>query len=179
MLAVQISTSVKTIQIGYVVVCLRRLESPGYLLAIHNQDDRMWALLALPALAMLYLMCPAHSTEAGQAAILDDRLRYEAGFLSKTTRTMELTKIQDVRVDQTVGQRMLILAICRWRRRESPAVSPCFRRPPSRSGRPDSGISARAPSGCLNAVMGRIGSTLLLLLLSGCLAAQQTAPGNE
>jgi uncharacterized membrane protein YdbT with pleckstrin-like domain len=39
--------------------------------------------------------------------ILDDRLRYEAGVLSKSTRTMELTKIQDVRVDQTLGQRML------------------------------------------------------------------------
>ena len=39
--------------------------------------------------------------------IFGDRLRYESGFLAKTTRTMELAKVQDVRVDQTLGQRMI------------------------------------------------------------------------
>jgi uncharacterized membrane protein YdbT with pleckstrin-like domain len=39
--------------------------------------------------------------------ILGDRLRYEAGLFSKTTRTVELVKIQDVRVDQTLSQRLL------------------------------------------------------------------------
>ena len=103
----QNSTSVKTIQIGYVVCLLAAIGIAGYLLAIHNQDDRMWALLALPALAALYLMIRHIRRRMVKLTILDDRLRYEAGFLSKTTRTMELTKIQDVRVDQTVGQRML------------------------------------------------------------------------
>jgi membrane protein YdbS with pleckstrin-like domain len=104
---VQISTSVKTIQIGYVVCLLAALGIAGYLLAIHNQDDRMWALLAIPALAALFLMFRHIQRKLVKLTILDDRLRYEAGFLSKTTRTMELTKVQDVRVDQTVGQRML------------------------------------------------------------------------
>jgi uncharacterized membrane protein YdbT with pleckstrin-like domain len=36
-----------------------------------------------------------------------DRLRYEAGLFSKTSRIMELSKIQDVRFDQTLGQRMI------------------------------------------------------------------------
>ena len=103
----QISTSVKTIQIGYVVCLLAALGIAGYLLAIHNQDDRMWALLAIPALAALFLMFRHIQRKLVKLTILDDRLRYEAGFLSKTTRTMELTKVQDVRVDQTVGQRML------------------------------------------------------------------------
>lgn len=39
--------------------------------------------------------------------VLDDRLRFEAGLFSKTTRTIELAKVQDVRVDQSLGQRML------------------------------------------------------------------------
>jgi uncharacterized membrane protein YdbT with pleckstrin-like domain len=34
-------------------------------------------------------------------------LRYEEGLLSKTTRNIQLSKIQDVRVDQSLGQRML------------------------------------------------------------------------
>ena len=104
---VQISTSVKTIQIGYVVCLLAAIGIAGYLLAIHNQDDWMWALLALPALAALYLMAGHIRRRMIKLTILNDRLRYEAGFLSKTTRTMELAKVQDVRVDQTVGQRML------------------------------------------------------------------------
>jgi membrane protein YdbS with pleckstrin-like domain len=104
---VQISTSVKIIQIGYVVCLLTGIGIAAYLLAIHNQDDRMWALLALPALAALYLAARHIRRRMVKLTILDGRLRYEAGFLSKTTRTMELTKIQDVRVDQTIGQRML------------------------------------------------------------------------
>jgi membrane protein YdbS with pleckstrin-like domain len=64
-------------------------------------------LLGLPALAALYLAVRHIRRRLVKLTILDDRLRYEAGLLSKTTRTMELAKVQDVRVDQTVGQRML------------------------------------------------------------------------
>ena len=35
------------------------------------------------------------------------KLRYQSGVLSRSTRTMEIKKVQDVRVDQTLGQRML------------------------------------------------------------------------
>jgi membrane protein YdbS with pleckstrin-like domain len=104
---VQISTSVKTIQIGYVVCLLAAIGIAVYLRAIDNQDARMWALLALPVLAALFLMLRHIQRRLVKLTILDDRLRYEAGFLSKTTRTMELSKVQDVRVDQTIGQRML------------------------------------------------------------------------
>jgi membrane protein YdbS with pleckstrin-like domain len=38
--------------------------------------------------------------------IAGDRLRYEAGFASKSTRTIQLSKIQDVRVDQRPMQRL-------------------------------------------------------------------------
>lgn len=36
-----------------------------------------------------------------------DRLQYESGLLSKTTRSIPLLKVQDVTVQQTLGQRML------------------------------------------------------------------------
>jgi uncharacterized membrane protein YdbT with pleckstrin-like domain len=35
-----------------------------------------------------------------------DKLRYETGILSKTTRTIPLSKVQDVRVDQKLCQRL-------------------------------------------------------------------------
>src|SRR5687767_6335539 len=39
--------------------------------------------------------------------IEDGKLCYETGLLSKSSRTMELRKVQDVRVDQTLSQRIL------------------------------------------------------------------------
>jgi uncharacterized membrane protein YdbT with pleckstrin-like domain len=38
--------------------------------------------------------------------ITGDRLRYELGIISKSTRTIQLSKVQDVRVDQKLGQRL-------------------------------------------------------------------------
>lgn len=38
--------------------------------------------------------------------IVGDRLRYEAGIFTKSTRTIQLPKVQDVRVDQRLWQRM-------------------------------------------------------------------------
>ncbi|HTM11325.1 MAG TPA: PH domain-containing protein, partial [Bryobacteraceae bacterium] len=103
----QVTASVKIIKIGYVLCLLTAIGIAVYLLAIRNQDERMWGLLGLPALAALYLAVRHIRRRLVKLTILDDRLRYEAGLLSKTTRTMELAKVQDVRVDQTVGQRML------------------------------------------------------------------------
>lgn len=103
----QVTASVKVIKIGYVLCLLAAIGIAVYLLAIRNQDERMWGLLGLPTLAALYLAVRHIRRRLVKLTILDDRLRYEAGLLSKTTRTMELAKVQDVRVDQTVGQRML------------------------------------------------------------------------
>ena len=41
-----------------------------------------------------------------KTTISGDRLRYEAGTFSKSTRTIQLSKLQDVRVDQNLMQRM-------------------------------------------------------------------------
>ncbi len=42
-----------------------------------------------------------------RAVISGDRLRYETGFASKTTRNIQLSKLQDVRVDQGLFERMM------------------------------------------------------------------------
>ncbi|HSR06337.1 MAG TPA: PH domain-containing protein [Bryobacteraceae bacterium] len=103
----QLRTSIKIIQIGYLLCVVLAIGIAVYLLWIHNQDQLMWALLALPALGLIILAVRHMRRRLIKLTILDDRLRYETGVLSKSTRTMELTKIQDVRVDQTLGQRML------------------------------------------------------------------------
>ena len=104
---VELRTSVKIIKFGYLLCVLLAIGIGVYLSAIHNEDQRMWALLAIPALGLIILAVRHMRRRLIKLTILDDRLRYESGVLSKSTRTMELTKIQDVRVDQTLGQRML------------------------------------------------------------------------
>jgi uncharacterized membrane protein YdbT with pleckstrin-like domain len=42
-----------------------------------------------------------------RAYVTGDRLRYETGIAARTTRTIQLSKLQDVRVDQGLWQRML------------------------------------------------------------------------
>ncbi len=63
----------------------------------------------LPILAALLLLWPAEKhikRNLTSITISGDKLRYETGFMSKTTRTIQLSKVQDVRVDQGLSQRI-------------------------------------------------------------------------
>jgi membrane protein YdbS with pleckstrin-like domain len=42
-----------------------------------------------------------------QLQVADGRIKFETGLFNKSTRALELTKVQDVRVDQTPLQRVL------------------------------------------------------------------------
>src|SRR3954453_15067237 len=59
-----------------------------------------------PLLLLLWPAARAIERRYTKAAIVGDRLRYETGMTSKSTRTIQLSRIQDVRVDQSVMQRM-------------------------------------------------------------------------
>lgn len=67
------------------------------------------ALKLLPLVLPVLFLWPAvrwlrlRSTKATVSA---DRLRYEIGVVAKSTRTIQLSKLQDVRVDQGLGQRL-------------------------------------------------------------------------
>jgi len=99
--------SMKLVRAGYTVVFIVLFLA---VLAYTNSQDMQkltaWVLL-VPALLLLWplkhhLRCRyTHMTLAG------DKLRYETGILSRSKRVIQLTKVQDVRVDQTVTQRML------------------------------------------------------------------------
>jgi uncharacterized membrane protein YdbT with pleckstrin-like domain len=71
------------------------------------RDER--DLDALAAVLPLILLWPAlrwMRRRFTKAVVAGDRLRYETGLASKSTRNIHLMKIQDVRVDQTVIQRL-------------------------------------------------------------------------
>ena len=103
----QLRASTKFIKLGYVLCLMAALAIAVYLKAIGPSDPRLWWLLIVPGLLLVVVLSRHIERRLMKLEIFGDRLRFESGFLSKTTRTMELAKVQDVRVDQTLGQRMI------------------------------------------------------------------------
>ena len=60
----------------------------------------------LPVLLLLWPLKFHIRNRLTKMTILDDRLRYETGFFSKTTRTILISRVQDLTVHQRVGQRI-------------------------------------------------------------------------
>lgn len=68
------------------------------------------ALKYLPMVCPLLLLWPLARwirRRATRAIVSGDRLRYETGSASRSTRTIQLSKIQDVRVDQSFFHRII------------------------------------------------------------------------
>ena len=101
-----IRPSVKQIRAGYLLAVLVIVAAVvvhvNYLMP---REQPAW----LPAVALLGLIIPLRrqiKRQMVKVTIAGDKLRYEAGLLSKTTRNIQLSKVQDVRVDQSLFQRM-------------------------------------------------------------------------
>ena len=67
-----------------------------------------WPLF-VAALLLLWPLSQDFRQRFTKMVIAGDKLRYECGILSKTVRTIQLTKVQDVRVDQSLWQRIFRL----------------------------------------------------------------------
>lgn len=63
-------------------------------------------LMALPPLILIWPLWGWIKRSMVKTTITAERLRYETGFASKSTRTIQLNKVQDVRVDQSLKQRI-------------------------------------------------------------------------
>jgi uncharacterized membrane protein YdbT with pleckstrin-like domain len=72
-----------------------------------EEVDKVGAwLMILPALLLLWPAARAMRRQLTTITLTADRLRLETGAISKTTRTVQLSKLQDVRVDQGLMQRI-------------------------------------------------------------------------
>jgi len=105
-----IRPTMKFIYVGYAVVLLIvaaagaamiRMQWPPWI----PLPWRPW-IPWLPALLLLWPLKCHLRNRLTKMTILDDRLRYETGFLSKTTRTILISRVQDLTVHQRVGQRI-------------------------------------------------------------------------
>lgn len=70
-----------------------------------NETAGAWIML-LPPLILLWPAWRALDRRFTRAVITADRLRYETGMAARSTRNIQLSKLQDVRVDQRVMQRL-------------------------------------------------------------------------
>ncbi len=61
----------------------------------------------VPLVILLWPLSRWFRRQCIKAVVSGDRLRYEVGATSKTTRNIQLSKVQDIRVDQGLFDRML------------------------------------------------------------------------
>lgn len=61
----------------------------------------------IPLVILLWPLSRWFRRQCIKAVVSGDRLRYEIGATSKTTRNIQLSKVQDIRVDQGLFDRML------------------------------------------------------------------------
>ena len=100
-----IRPSMKFILAGYILT----LVVIGAAVFVHYQYMTETAIPWLPALSVLLLIWPIKhhiQRQTVKLTIAGEKLRYEIGLMSKSTRLIQLPKVQDVRVLQSISQRM-------------------------------------------------------------------------
>ena len=100
-----IRPTAKFIRAGAILASLLFLGLEIACLASWNAAVGPW-LMAVPPLILLWPAVRALRRQFTKTVITTDRLRYESGLASKSTRSIQLAKVQDVRVDQRIAQRI-------------------------------------------------------------------------
>jgi len=75
----------------------------------NNTGNNVYPLLIVPALIVLWTLARHLQLRYTKLSISGGKLRYETGMLSRNVRNMELSKVQDVRVQQSFMDRILDL----------------------------------------------------------------------
>jgi len=100
-----IRPSMKTVYAAY-FLALAVFAGAEWLLYSYAQDRPEW-LFAVPLIVFLPPVSMHLKRRVMSMSFFDDHVTIESGFLSRTRRTFDTAKIQDVTVKQTLGQRIL------------------------------------------------------------------------
>ena len=104
----KVRQSLKGVKIAYALVAVLAAAIAAYWLGASNPPDvPLWVPMLAPAALLLLTVIRHMRRRTTSLDVQGERLRYEAGLFSKTSRIMELAKVQDVRFDQTFGQRII------------------------------------------------------------------------
>jgi len=104
-----IRPSMKFIKLGYLVVFALILAA--VILQSQYKDSLppelpSWLIPGIFGLLLLWPISRHVRQRFTKMTMIGDKLRYETGMASKSTRTIQLSKVQDVTVRQSVGQRI-------------------------------------------------------------------------
>jgi uncharacterized membrane protein YdbT with pleckstrin-like domain len=100
-----IRPTVKFVKAGAIAAAIVFLALEIGCLISWNHAVGTW-IMALPPLILIWPGARAMRRRLTTTTVTADRLRYESGLATKSTRTIQLAKVQDVRVDQRVSQRI-------------------------------------------------------------------------
>ena len=103
----QLRPSVKLIGLAYLAALFLAIVIAAICLTIASGNVLWWSFMLIPASVAVMAAARHLRRRLTCLTIEGGRLRFESGLLSKSTRTMDLAKVQDVRVEQTFGQRLL------------------------------------------------------------------------
>ncbi|MCU1338939.1 MAG: rane-flanked domain [Bryobacterales bacterium] len=104
----KVRQSLKGVMMAYALVAVLTAAIAAYWLGASDPPQvPLWAPMLAPAAFLLLTGIRHLRRRTTSLDVEGDRLRYEAGLFSKTSRIMELSKVQDVRVDQSFGQRII------------------------------------------------------------------------
>jgi membrane protein YdbS with pleckstrin-like domain len=98
-----IRPTTKFVKLGYIAVIVVIV---GVAFAQVLFELQAWWMPVAAALLLLWPAIRHWQRRFTLMTITGDKLRYETGILSKSTRTIQLSKVQDVTVHQSVAQRM-------------------------------------------------------------------------
>ena len=98
--------SFKFIQLGFIATILLIIGAVVVHYEYFRPQHEMPWLPAIAAVLILWPLSRALRRQFTKLVIEGDRLYYESGALSKQTRIIQIPKIQDVRVHQSLGQRL-------------------------------------------------------------------------
>ena len=104
-----IRPTTKFIKAGYAIVFLLILVGAVAQYKVKELQNLNLPQGVVPGVLALLLLWPISrhiERRFTKMTIIGDKLRYEVGMLSKSTRTIQLSKVQDVTVRQHLGQRM-------------------------------------------------------------------------
>jgi len=100
--------SVKFLLAAYILCGILEVAIVVYwLTSADHPDVPIWVPLALPLVLQLFTAVRHVGRLTSRLTIVGDHIKWESGLLSRSTRVMELAKVQDVRVDQSLGQRVV------------------------------------------------------------------------
>jgi membrane protein YdbS with pleckstrin-like domain len=103
----EIRQSLKAVKAAYMLCVV--LELAAVILWYENQFPAsmpFWVIGALPVILAIFAVIRHIQRRMTKITISSDRVHYETGLMSKATRTVELAKVQDVRVSLSLWQRV-------------------------------------------------------------------------